>query len=169
MTASASAPPPAAKVEVPAEIRAVVDAPDRAADDRALDAGRDPAETLAFFGVKPGMLVAELGAGGGYTSELLALAVGPNGKVYGQNTKLILEKFAEKPWSERLKKPVMKNVVRVDREFDAPLPPDAKNLDAVFVVLFYHDLYWMKVDRAKMNKAVFEALKPGGIYAIVDH
>jgi predicted methyltransferase len=124
---------------------------------------------LAFFGVKSGMRVAELGAGGGYTSELLARAVGPTGKVYGQNTKLILEKFAEKPWSERLKKPTMKNVVRVDPEFDDPLPPDAKDLDAVFVVLFYHDLYWMKVDRAKLNKAVFDALKPGGIYAIVDH
>ncbi len=169
LTASATAAPANAKIDIPPEIRAVVDAPDRSADDKTLDAGRDPAEMLAFFGVKPGMTVAELGAGGGYTSELLARAVGPTGKVYGQNTKLILEKFAEKPWSERLKKPVMKNVVRVDREFDDPLPPDAKNLDAVFVVLFYHDLYWMKVDRAKMNKAVFDALKPGGIYAIVDH
>lgn len=166
-TAAATAAP--AKVDVPPEIRAVVDASDRAGDDRALDAGRHPAETLAFFGVKPGMKVAELGSGGGYTAELLARAVGPTGKVYGQNTKLILDKFAEKPWSERLKKPVMKNVVRADREFDDPLPPDAKDLDAVFVVLFYHDLYWMKVDRAKMNKAVFNALKPGGIYAIVDH
>jgi len=115
------------------------------------------------------MRVAELGAGGGYTAELLARTVGPTGKVYGQNTKFILEKFAEKPWSERLKKPLMANVVRVDREFDSPLPPEAKDLDAVFLVLFYHDLYWMKVDRAKMNKAIFDSLKSGGLYAIVDH
>jgi predicted methyltransferase len=63
----------------------------------------------------------------------------------------------------------MKNVVRVDREFDDPLPPDAKNLDAVVCVLFYHDLYWLEADRDKMNRAVFAALKSGGIYGIVDH
>ena len=56
----------------------------------------------------------------------------------------------------------MKNVVRVDRELDAPLPPDAKNLDAVVIVLVYHDTVWMGVDRDKMNKAVFDALKRGG-------
>lgn len=171
-TASAVAPPeaaPAEKIDVPAHVRAAVDAPDRSADDHALDDGRHPAEMLAFFGVAPGMRVAELGSGGGYTAELLARAVGPNGQVFGQNTKFILEKFAEKPWSERLKKPAMKNVVRVDREFDDPIPPNTKDLDAVFVVLFYHDLYWMKVDRAKMNKAVFDSLKSGGVYAIVDH
>ena len=89
--------------------------------------------------------------------------------VFAQNNKFILERFAEQPWSERLKKPVMKNVVRVDREFDDPLPPEAHDLDAVFIVLFYHDTVWMKTDRAKMNHAVFQALKPGGIYAVIDH
>lgn len=167
---SASAAPTATPAaEIPERYKAIVAAADRTAEDRALDAGRHPGEMLAFFGITEGMTVAELGAGGGYTSELLARAVGANGKVFGQNTKLILEKFAEKPWSERLAKPVMKNVVRADREFDAPLPPEAKNLDGVYVILFYHDLYWMKVDRAKMNKAIFDALKPGGFYGIVDH
>jgi predicted methyltransferase len=159
----------AAAFPVPDAIRAVVDAPDRSADDRALDAGRHPGELLAFFGIAPGMKVAELGAGGGYTCELLARAVGPAGKVYGQNIKLFLDRFAEKPWSERLAKPIMKNVVRVDREFDDPLPPDAQNLDAVFMVLIYHDTVWLKTDRAKMNAAIFKALRPGGVFAIVDH
>ena len=63
----------------------------------------------------------------------------------------------------------MKNVVRVDRAIDAPLPPDAKNLDAVVIVLVYHDTVWLGVDRDKMNKAVFDALKQGGEYVIVDH
>ena len=90
-------------------------------------------------------------------------------RVWGHNTPLILQKFAEKPWSARLQRPSMKNVKRVDREFDDPLPPEAKDLDAVFLVLFYHDLYWMNVDRAKMNAAIFRALKPGGVYAVVDH
>jgi predicted methyltransferase len=154
---------------VPPELQAVVDAPDRTPDDRALDEGRLPAEMLAFFGVREGQVVAELAAGGGYTSELLARAVGKTGKVYGHNTPFILERFAEKPWSERLATPAMKNVVRVDREFEDPLPPEAKDLDGVFVNLFYHDTYWMGIDRAAMNRSVLAALKPGGIYGIIDH
>ncbi len=166
--AAAAAVAPAA-TDVPPALRAIVAAPDRDDKDRALDAGRHPAELLAFAGILPGMHVAELGAGGGYTTELLARAVGPTGVVYAENNKFILERFAEKPWSSRLTKPVMKNVVRVDREFDDPLPPEAKGLDAVFDVLFYHDTVWMGTDRAKMNQAVFAALKPGGAYVIVDH
>jgi predicted methyltransferase len=164
-TALTSTPTPT----VPERYTSIVASADRTAEDRALDAGRHPAELLAFFGLTDGMRVAELGSGGGYTSELFARAVGPTGKVFGQNTKMILEKFAEKPWSARLVLPSMKNVVRVDREFDAPLPPEATNLDGVYLVLIYHDLYWMKVDRAKMNKAIFDALKPGGAFGIVDH
>jgi predicted methyltransferase len=167
--APASAPASAAAPDIPAPIQAAVSAADRSADDRALDAGRHPDRLLAFFGIAPGMRVAELGAGGGYTAELLARTVGASGKVFAQNSKFILERFAEKPWSERLAKPVMANVVRVDRELDDPLPPDAKNLDAVLIVLFYHDSVWMKVDRDKLNRAVFSALKAGGMYGVVDH
>lgn len=151
------------------ELRAVELAADRDAEDKALDRGRRPAETLAFFGIVPGMKVAELAAGGGYTAELLARAVGPSGKVWGQNSRFLLERFAEAPWSARLAKPVMANVVRVDRELAEPLPPEAKELDAVLMVLFYHDTVWMEVDRTKMNKAVFGALRSGGVYGIVDH
>ena len=60
-------------------------------------------------------------------------------------------------------------VVRVERELDEPLPPEAKDLDMVVNVLFYHDTIWMKTDRDRMNKAVFAALEPGGSYVIVDH
>ena len=150
-------------------IAALVAAADRDPADRALDAGRHPVETLAFFGVQPGMQVAELMAGGGYTAELLARAVGPDGKVWAQNNRFVLERFAEKPWTARLAKPVMAPVVRVDRELDDPLPPEARDLDAVFLLLFYHDAVWMEVDRAKMNAAIFAALKPGGVYAVIDH
>lgn len=160
---------PHAAVKVSPEIQAIVDAKDRSDADKKLDEGRHAAELLAFLDLKPGMRVAELAVTGGYTTELLARAVGPKGKVFGENNKLINEKFAEKPWSERLKKPVMKNVVRVDREFDDPLPPDAKDLDAVVINLFYHDTVWMKADRDKMNAAIFKALKPGGQLVVVDH
>lgn len=156
-------------VVVDERIRAIVGAEDRAEGDRKLDAGRQPGEMLAFFGIRSGMRVAELGAGRGYTSELLARAVGPSGKVYAENSRFILERFAEAPWSARLKKPVMANVVRLDRPFDDPFPPEVVELDAVLIVLFYHDTYWQGVDRAKMNRAVFRALGRGGLYGIVDH
>jgi predicted methyltransferase len=156
-------------IRVPAALQTVVDASDRSTDDRALDVGRHPAETLAFFGVRPGMRIAELGAGRGYTTELLARAVGSSGVVYGQNSEFILTRFAEQPWSARLATPPMRNVIRVDRPFDDPLPPEARDLDLVINVLFYHDTVWMKVDRARMNAAVFKALRPGGVYGIIDH
>jgi predicted methyltransferase len=155
--------------DVPAVVRAAVDATDRSSDDRALDAGRKPDQMLAFFGIQPGMKVAEIGAGGGYTTELLARVVGTAGKVYAQNSPFILEKFANVPWTARLSKPILANVVRADREFDDPLPPEATDLDAVLIVLFYHDTVWLGADRDKMNQAVFKALKPGGVYGIVDH
>lgn len=171
---STAAAPPSAPAPAVAETplrraEQIVAAPDRSPEDKALDAGRHPAQLLEFFGIAPGMRVGELFAGGGYTTELLARAVGDGGVVYGQNTKLVLERFAEKPWSERLAKPVMKRVVRVDRDFSDPFPPEAKDLDAVLAILVYHDFVWQKADRDKLNRAVFAALKPGGIYGIVDH
>jgi len=166
----AAAPMPNVAVPADAErYRPLVAAADRSDDDRKLDAGRKPAELLAFCALEPGMKVAEISAGGGYTTEFLARAVGPNGVVYGQNSPFVLQRFAEKPWSERLKKPVMKNVVRVDSEFNAPLPEAVRDLDAVVNVLFYHDTVWQHVDRDRMNRAILAALKPGGEYVIVDH
>lgn len=151
-----------------AAAQAIVNAPDRADADKAIDAGRHPAELLQFVGAAPGMKVAELMAGGGYTTELLARAVGPTGTVYGENPKFILERFAEKPWSERLAKPVNAKVVRLDRELDDPFPPEVTDLDAVVSNIIYHDSVWLKADRAKMNAAVFRALKPGGVYVVID-
>jgi predicted methyltransferase len=159
---------PAARSADTFSAQAVVDAPDRTEADRALDAGRKPAELLEFAGVRPGMKVADLFAGGGYTSEVLARAVGPEGRVYGQNARWVLERFAEKPWSERLAKPVMANVMRLDRELDDPLPPEATGLDVVVSYAIYHDTVWLGADRDRMNQAVFRALKPGGVYVVVD-
>ncbi len=150
-------------------IHEAVAAADRSEADRALDAGRHPEETFAFFGIEPGMRVAELFAGTGYTAELLARIVGPAGHVYAQNNRFVLERFAEGPWSERLEKDVMSNVTRLDRELDAPLPDDVHDLDAVVFILAYHDTVWMETDRAAMNRNIFDALRPGGVYGIVDH
>lgn len=149
-------------------IRALLAAPDCTDADRKIDAQRHAAELLAFMGVSPGMAVADLGAGGGYTTELLVRAVGPSGKVYGQNDPELLKKFMESRWAARLALPVNKSVVRSDRPFDAPLPPEATNLDLVVNYIFYHDTVWLGVDRARMNAAIFAALRPGGAYVIVD-
>jgi predicted methyltransferase len=162
-------PTPTASALSATALQAIIDAPDRSDADKALDAGRKPVEMLSLLKLQPGMKVAELGAGGGYTAELLARAVGSSGVVYGQNSKFLLERFAEKPWSERLAKPVMSNVVRVDREFDSPLPAEAVNLDAVLMVLFYHDTVWQGTNRDQMNAEIYKALKPGGVFLVVDH
>jgi predicted methyltransferase len=160
--------PQAVALTVTPEAAEIVAATDRADADRQLDAGRHPGELLSFLALTPGMHVAELVAGTGYTTELLARAVGPKGKVWAENPPGFL-KFVGAPYKERLAKPVMKNVVRADREIVSPFPPEAKNLDAVVCVLNYHDTVWLGVDRDKMNKAVFDALKKGGEYVVVDH
>lgn len=168
--AAAAAAPMKETTPMPTEReRAIVDAPDRDPADRNLDAGRKPAELLAFLGVRPGMKVADLGAGRGYTTELLVRAVGPSGVVYAQNTPVMIERFLKKPWEERLAKPVNKGVIASARDFDDPLPPEAKDLDLVVMMLIYHDSVWLKTDRDKMNAAVFRALKPGGAFVVVDH
>jgi predicted methyltransferase len=165
--APATAPAPAAPA-APSAIDAAIAATDRTDADRALDGGRKPGEVLAFFHIAPGEKVGELFAGGGYTTELLARVTGPTGKVYAQNDPVVLEKFLQKPWSERMTHAAMKDVVPVARATDDPFPPEAHDLDAVIMILNYHDTIALGTDRAKMNAAVFAALRPGGIYGIVD-
>jgi predicted methyltransferase len=150
-----------------AAAEALVAAPDRSAADRALDEGRRPAALLAFLGLRPGQRVAELGAAEGYTAELLARAVGPRGVVYAQNSRSLVQMVGP-AWDRRLALPAMRPVVRVDREFEEPLPPEARGLDLVVLHATYHDLLWLDVDRGRMNRAVFAALAPGGALVIVD-
>ena len=147
---------------------ALIAAPDRSAADRATDARRDPLQILTFIGARPGMKVLDMGAGGGYSTELMARAVGPNGVVYGQNAPdfSAREKAA---FEERETTPAGKPIVGLFYPFDDPLPPDVRNLDLVTFLFFYHDTTYMPVDRAKMNKKLFAALKPGGFLVIADH
>lgn len=151
-----------------AEIDAAVSASDRTDADRALDGGRKPRGLLSFTGVRPGQRIAELGAGGGYTTELLARVVGDKGVVFAQNAPKMLAIIGDKAIAERLQRPVNHGVVRVDREFDDPFPPEAKKLDLVVMNIIYHDTVWLGVDRDKMNRAVYAALAPGGRYVIAD-
>jgi predicted methyltransferase len=166
--ANESAPIPADKT--PAAIRDAV-ASDRPDADKALDAGRQPAQLLAFFGAAPGMQVADIWAGGGYTTELLARVVGPKGKVWSQLPPMPPELAqVEQAWTERLKKPALANTVAVHQGFEGDfLPAPPGSLDLVVINLNYHDLVLRGLDRDKLNAAVFRALKKGGIYGVVDH
>jgi predicted methyltransferase len=170
VTVQESAPIPPA--QIPQNIKDAVNAPDRSEADKKLDAGRQPEQMLAFFGIRPGMKVADLFAAGGYTTELLSRAVGSTGVVYSQNPSFPPEfQQIEQAWKDRLKNPVLKNVTAVTKGFDAddllPVPPGS--LDAVLMNMNYHDLVLRGVDRDKVNAAVYKALKAGGEYAIVDH
>jgi len=150
------------------DYRAIVASPDRTEADRQTDVRRKPELLLAFTGVRQGMNVLDMGAGGGYSTELLARAVGPHGAVYAQESPAASPRARER-FDERAKTPAMRNVVRVLREYDDPVPPGVRDLDLVTFFFAYHDTAFMAVDRAKMNRALFDALKPGGVLVVTDH
>lgn len=171
----AKAPPgPETKPEASKESRAQTNpepssgtASTRPREDLDRDADRKPQAVMDFFEVESGDRVVELMAGGGYYVHLLAERVGGEGKVWAHNSPFVLERFAEKLIAARMAMPGLDNVERLDTPLDAPeLPSD---LDAVFLVLFFHDTYWQEVDRAKMLTAIYEALEPGGVFGVVDH
>lgn len=183
------------------QITQVIASADRSAADRTNDVRRKPAQMLAFIGVRPGMVALDLSAGGGYTSELLARAVGPGGRVYGQSAPRPAEGAVRPPAApegaaspaapasaaaaapparrmtsqeaiaERSRNPLLANLAAVVRPFEDPIPPAVAvgGLDLVTFMFNYHDLGHMGVDRQRMNRAVFAAMKPGGIYVIADH
>ena len=142
---------------------AIVALPDRTDADRQTDKRRDPVALLAFSGPKTGWNVLDMGAGAGYSTELMARAVGPTGKVYGQNPKES-EKF-----QARMTTPAMANVVATVRPTDDPAPEGVREFDLITFFFAYHDTTFQEVDRAKMNKALFAALKPGGLLVVADH
>lgn len=177
-------------------IAAIVASPDRRPADRANDQRRKPQQVLEFIGVRTGITAMDVGAGGGYTTELLARAVGPSGKVYGQSAPRnpnaappaspevgvatnLAQTAPPRPASvpspvtlaERAKNSALSHIVPIVRPFDNPFPPEvaSNGLDLVTFMFNYHDMGHLQVDRARLNRAVFAALKPGGVYVIADH
>jgi predicted methyltransferase len=140
----------------------------RPAADRARDEFRHPAETLAFAQIGPGDRVADLLPGGGYFTRVFAMAVGPDGLVYptirpegvaGQYETPILEVAAE-----------YSNAFVARAPYDALAYPEL--LDVVFTAQNYHDMHIAEYnlgDPHGMNRTAFAALKPGGLYIIIDH
>jgi predicted methyltransferase len=147
---------------------AVIAAPDRSDADREADKLRDPLGLLAFIAPRPGMKVLDMGAGAGYSTELMARAVGLSGMVYGQNPPDQFEP-ARQRLDDRLKTPAMKSAAQLLRPFDDPVPADVHDLDLITFLFFYHDTTYLDVDRARMNRRLFDALKPGGTLVISDY
>jgi len=150
-------------------IAAAVADPARPAELRTIiDPLRKPAETLAFSGVRPGMTVGEFYPGGGYFTMMLSRVVGPKGHVYG------IENLGWKGAVDADKKLLANGKwanVSIDYQPFGTVK-FAKPLDLAWVTQNYHDLKiaeYGKVDTVAFDRAVYKALKPGGIYFILDH
>jgi predicted methyltransferase len=169
--AAKQANPPPASADVSADapyILAAVADTRRPAEDTARDADRHPAETLAFAQIAPGDRVADIFPGGGYWTRMFAVAVGEQGRVYptirpdgvaGEYETPILPIAAQYP-----------NATMARAPYDALAYPEP--LDVVFTAQNYHDLALTAYnlgDRNAMNRAAFAALKPGGLYVVIDH
>jgi predicted methyltransferase len=146
-----------------AAIMAAVADAGRPAADTSADASRKPAEMLDFAGVKPGDKVAELAPGGGYFTRVFAKAVGANGKVYGYGPPPRNPPAAGAPAPFA----AYPNVTMLQGGYaDFAVP---EQVDVVWTSRNYHDFQNAMPDMVPFNKKVFAALKPGGIYIILDH
>lgn len=152
-----------------AAVTAALADPARPAEEKARDDGRKAAEIVEFAQVKPGDNVADLFPGGGYYTHIFAKVVGPKGVVYGVVSK------PSKQLDALTSNPTFPNIKGAAQPWDEFKP--AQKLDVVFNSQFYHDLFNPDYGPAgggpeavaRVNKAIFEALKPGGVYVIVDH
>ena len=156
----------------PSYIAAAVADSSRPAADVQRDGDRKPAEVIAFSGMKPGWTIADYIPGTGYYDRIFAGVVGPKGRVYAFYPSEIpnfrkdmqLPASGTTPW---LGAANLTAIVAPANDFAAPAP-----LDLVWISDNYHDLhdpFFAPADLAKVNAAVFKALKPGGIYLVVDH
>ena len=175
----AEAAEPAAEVVQPAPstqealASAIANIPGRSEEDAARDAGRKPAEVLAFLGLEPGMTVLDQYASGGWYTEVLSAAVGPTGRVIAQNSPRLLamrDGAYEKAISARLADGRLANVERLDKAL-GELGLQADSLDMAFTALNFHDLYYLMSPEAAAAALaeVYAALKPSGVLGIIDH
>jgi len=153
-----------------AQIAAAIADPARTADNRALDAGRQPDAMLAFAKLRRGDVVGDWGAGGGYYSELIADAVGPKGLVYAIG---VAANYDAAKWQPVLAHHANIRPLYVPGEAQALAPG---SLDVIFTHLEYHDLYWSSAkyhypvrDVDAVLRNWFAALRPGGRVIVIDH
>lgn len=159
--------------ETPADLRSALSDSSRPEADRARDASRKPAEVVEFLGIEPGMKVLDIIAAGGYYTEVLSLAVGPEGQVVAQNPDAALEYndgANEKAISARLAGNRLPNVTRLNKNFDEMTAADGP-FDAAITALNFHDVYNGYGPEATVEflRAISDVLKPGGVFGITDH
>jgi predicted methyltransferase len=151
------------------EIAKAVADPTRPNAQTATDVARDPGDTLAFAGVKPGMKVVELFPGGGYFTWMISDVVGPKGAVLGvENAGWKGAVEADRKMMALANRPN----ISLDVEPFGQLKLPTGQADLFWITQNYHDLkiaQFGAVDMAAFNRAVFAALKPGGVYFILDH
>lgn len=147
-------------------ILAAVADPRRPDADRQRDALRHPADIMAFTGVQPGWRIADVGPGGGYYTRLFSVAVGDGGRVYGIDRP---NAAPDRPRAILAVAPQYQNISVVQAGYTGW--STGEPLDAVFVSQIYHDWFYpqLNVDLPALNRAIFAALKPGGVYVIIDH
>ena len=158
---------------IPAHVAGALTDQGRPQKDKDRDAERKPGELLTFIGIKQGDKVVDFIAGDGYFTRLFAKAVGPNGKVYAvtpNELSMFLKSDASAPTKAIAADAAYKNVSALTipiNEFKMP-----ESVDVVWIRQNYHDYYFKPIgvtDAAAMNKAIYNSLKPGGLYVIVDH
>jgi predicted methyltransferase len=159
--------------KMPAYISAAIADPGRPAEDKDRDANRKPGETIEFAGIKPGMQVAELIPGKGYFTRLFSKVVGPKGHVYALSPPRRATAKPEDPdpvaaTAAIAKDPGYSNVTATAvNPAEITLP---EQVDVVFTAQNYHDFHNSQtLDLAAFNKLVFNSLKPGGVYIVLDH
>ncbi|WP_291835664.1 methyltransferase [Brevundimonas sp.] len=168
VTAQAGSAPVVAAVQSP-DYAAVLASPVRTDEDRARDTARHTAETLAFTGVRPGWKVADMIIGGGYFTRVFSAAVGPSGHVTAWQPDEFIG-FQASYGEAVTAADALPNVDGVHSAIGAPVFPSG--LDLIFTAQNYHDLHlrpFATDTAAKVNAAAFAALKPGGVYVIIDH
>jgi len=148
--------------------------PGRLSADLERDKRSHPEVILPLLQLQPGYRVADIWAGAGYYSELIASIVGEDGEVLLVNN-LAYEKFAGKALAERQEGRDMGSVTLHTREAE-DLELGENNLDAALIIMSYHDLYhvdepngWRPIDADNFIGQIHTALKPGGRFLVVDH
>lgn len=157
----------AASGHVPGYIQSAVDDTSRPDVDRQRDVNRKPAQVLAFAGIKPGEKVGELLPGGGYYTRLLCRVVGESGHVYAIGIQTTRPFHRPPPPTDQ--HPCNNVTESTVSASDLMLPAD---LDVVWTTENYHDLHndlFGKPDMKAFDTAVFNALKPGGLFIVEDH
>ena len=170
---AAASMPLAAAQAAPADVAGAVSAPGRPAEAIALDAGRKPAEVLAFAGLERGDRALDLFTGSGYYAEIMGRAVGPTGSVFAWEPANFLNDQTRRQIAElRARQP---NVAVVAMPADAVTLPAAA-FDFVMIHLNYHDAYWQstrfrfpRMDPDAFLHTVFQSMKPGATIAVIDH